>query len=275
MKLNILRQLLYCISLIAVLTPGLLRADVNVILKGATVTQRNIDALIWLPLECSARSTANAQQLIRSCSSFNYSDTETLVYNTSVGRCLSLTNYMNSTHDNVDNAYIVYTSVSGNLITILDDIFSQNTSEIVVFNGGTGCLYPLQSASSGAPPPPPPTDSDGDGIADSLDNCVNTPNPGQEDADGDGVGDACDNCTQQSNASQLDTDSDNYGNACDGDLNNDAFVNSLDLGLFKLAFFTVGASTSDFNGDGIVNSLDVGLFKQMFFQPPGPSGLVN
>jgi len=37
-----------------------------------------------------------------------------------------------------------------------------------------------------------PADSDGDGVADSVDNCPAVANPGQADADGDGAGDACD-----------------------------------------------------------------------------------
>jgi hypothetical protein len=36
------------------------------------------------------------------------------------------------------------------------------------------------------------TDTDGDGVSDSLDNCIKTPNPDQADFDHDGVGDVCD-----------------------------------------------------------------------------------
>ncbi|MCI5144080.1 MAG: hypothetical protein D3923_00815 [Candidatus Electrothrix sp. AR3] len=43
-------------------------------------------------------------------------------------------------------------------------------------------------------------DSDGDGISDDLDNCVDTANPHQEDENEDGIGDACTNC---SNSEQI------------------------------------------------------------------------
>ncbi|WP_158247270.1 PilC/PilY family type IV pilus protein [Geothermobacter hydrogeniphilus] len=75
-------------------------------------------------------------------------------------------------------------------------------------------------------------DSDGDGIADNKDNCVNTPNPSQTDTDGDGLGDACDNnttypdtdgdgitdnidnCPTVPNADQADSNGDGVGDAC-------------------------------------------------------------
>lgn len=62
---------------------------------------------------------------------------------------------------------------------------------------------------------PPQQDSDGDGVVDAQDNCINSPNADQADADGDGVGDACDNCVNVSNANQADADGDGIGDACD------------------------------------------------------------
>jgi Thrombospondin type 3 repeat len=58
------------------------------------------------------------------------------------------------------------------------------------------------------------TDGDGDGIADSRDNCRQVANPDQADRDGDGVGDACDNCPQVANAKQEDGNNDGLGDAC-------------------------------------------------------------
>ena len=47
-------------------------------------------------------------------------------------------------------------------------------------------------------------DTDGDGVADDVDNCPTVYNPSQEDSDADGIGDSCDVCT--------DTDGDGFGN---------------------------------------------------------------
>ncbi|MFH1466274.1 MAG: MopE-related protein [Pseudomonadota bacterium] len=51
-------------------------------------------------------------------------------------------------------------------------------------------------------------DADGDGIADSVDNCPTTANPDQADTDADGTGDACDTC--------IDVDGDGFGVSSDG-----------------------------------------------------------
>ncbi len=92
----------------------------------------------------------------------------------------------------------------------------------------------------------------------------------ETDSDGDGIPDSRDNCIYVPNRDQLDTDGDGYGNACDADLNNDGFVNSLDLSLMRSQFALRGVA-GDLNGDGIVNSLDVARFGRLFGKTPGPS----
>lgn len=94
------------------------------------------------------------------------------------------------------------------------------------------------------------------------------------DSDGDGVFDNADNCVEAANAGQRDSDGDGFGNWCDGDLNNDCIVNTLDLGLFKSLFFSADED-ADFNGDGVVNALDLGVLRLVYFQPPGPTSWPN
>lgn len=57
-------------------------------------------------------------------------------------------------------------------------------------------------------------DSDGDGIADTVDNCRHTPNFDQHDADGDGVGDACDQCAATTSDQPVGDDGCNLTQRC-------------------------------------------------------------
>jgi Thrombospondin type 3 repeat len=112
-------------------------------------------------------------------------------------------------------------AVSGNVTAT----FTKSSSVVGTFNNNV--LIPIKVVQPSDP------DTDGDGIADSSDNCPNAANANQADADGDGVGDACDsapngpdadgdgvpdssdNCPNTANASQADADGDGAGNACD------------------------------------------------------------
>lgn len=58
-------------------------------------------------------------------------------------------------------------------------------------------------------------DTDGDGILDNLDNCIDVVNPGQEENDGDALGDACDRCPGVLGDSDHDEDLDQRPDACD------------------------------------------------------------
>jgi hypothetical protein len=84
-------------------------------------------------------------------------------------------------------------------------------------------------------------DRDGDGVPNSVDNCVGSVNPNQSDADADGAGDDCDmdddndsaadaadNCPLKANADQFDQDGDGAGDACDFDDDNDGVVDGAD-----------------------------------------------
>lgn len=122
-------------------------------------------------------------------------------------------------------------------------------------------------------------DSDGDGLADTKEDLnanglkdVNESDRMLTDSDADTVKDGLDNCVLRANTNQRNTNADPYGNACDADLNENEFVNSADVALFK-SFFGTNTANADFDGNGFVNAADLAIFKTLFGRAPGPSGL--
>ena len=112
---------------------------------------------------------------------------------------------------------------------------------------------------------PAERDVDGDGAADSTDNCPTDWNPRQLDRDGDGVGNACeldhsdgdgvpdgyDNCSTVDNADQSDTDGDGAGDACDTDDDGDGIGDGADN-----CPTTASRNRADTDGDGSGDACD-------------------
>jgi cysteine-rich repeat protein len=169
-------------------------------------------------------------------------------------------------------------------------------NDVLFCNGTDTCNAGSCSIHTGNPCPAPiicdettdtcsGADSDGDGIPDSLDNCIYQYNPGQEDADGDVVGDACDNCLRHYNHYQEDTyppQTNGCGDACecegnfDGDPDQDgtdAFTFKQDFGRSRILDPCTNADpcNGDFTCDNDVDGSDAFTFKSDF----GRSTILN
>lgn len=149
-------------------------------------------------------------------------------------------------------AELVYQTLSR---AFAEDLFSDTTTPEVVdfktmFDASSQKSSVIASAQfSGSVVAPPPVDTDGDGVADNLDNCKLV-----------------------ANANQRNTDGDNFGNICDLDFNQNGLVDPTDFSRLKSKLGTPSAN-EDLNGNGIVDPTDFSLLKTYLGKAPGPSGL--
>jgi hypothetical protein len=138
-------------------------------------------------------------------------------------------------------------TITGTDGTFTDSGSAQSGIVHMPFNPGAASFF--ENFTSNQVTTTPANDSDGDGVANTVDNCPLVANPDQADSDGDGIGNACDpnlndgptgdsdsdgvlnntdNCPSTANPDQLDTDADGQGNACDTDDDNDGVADGTD-----------------------------------------------
>lgn len=105
------------------------------------------------------------------------------------------------------------------------------------------------------------SDRDGDGVVDSVDNCIAIPNPRQRDTNGDGFGNLCD----------ADVDGDGIVTTSWGEIH--PLTECGDVEWIGLTAQNHAYNPNyDLDGDGVVDELDVSIATLNLFHAPGPSG---
>lgn len=102
----------------------------------------------------------------------------------------------------------------------------------------------------------------------------------ETDTDGDGVMDSMDNCIEIGNPLQRDADEDGYGTSCDPDFNNDGVVGMPDFAIwipYRMGLVPCEAVV-DMSPDSPTPQCDASddlVITAFYGEPPGPSGLVG
>jgi len=136
---------------------------------------------------------------------------------------------------------VTNTSISAGIIA-----FYQGSQYTLTGNTLTGGVY---------------VDSDGDGVPDSEDNCIDVANPDQVDS----------NLDEDDNSTKAGDQ--HYGNACDPDFDNNGIVNIIDFNEWRKytgQSVPPAPASIDISGDGLIWIQDFNIWRQYYGKDPGP-----
>ena len=173
------------------------------------------------------------------------SSAESINFTIDAGSTGDYTFHINEGHIAWGDGYSAcYLEFSFNAFTMRETAAGNDQCEWVA-DGVPACNGPEQACSSGGTP----ADSDGDGVADSADNCPNDANANQADNDSDGIGNVCDTTPDGETSSCTETTSSNYAHVQAGRATTTGFYvysvgSGASMGLYNIFVSTTLAETA-------------------------------
>lgn len=196
----------------------------------------SVDGTQYTVTQCNLPG-GNNSATVTATDTTNLSGQRTVQFTIDAGSTGNYNHHINLGHITWGDGYSAcYLAFGTSAFTMREFSAGNNQCEWIA-DGEPSCNGPVQACAGGGI-----EDADGDGVADSVDNCPQAANTDQADNDGDGIGNACDstpngdtqpdadgdgvadaldNCPNTANGDQADNDGDGIGNVCDSTPNGD------------------------------------------------------
>jgi hypothetical protein len=134
--------------------PAHTSAGQYLIFKGHNVSQSCLDTLVVSP----SGGLVSTQPLLFSCSTIEYRDSDTLVYDEATNDCLVFDDFVATTSVNTEDTLIQYTNKPRTLQDLVNTAYVSDSNAVLAFDGDTGEVFQSESSicDEEATPPPPP-----------------------------------------------------------------------------------------------------------------------
>ena len=208
--------------------------DVTAVLNGNAFSAR----------QCNLAGGANSAT-ITAADTGGLSSTDTVNFIIDAGSTGDYNFHINEGHISWGNGYAACYLAFGTAAFTMRETAVGGGQCVWVADGAAACSGPAQSCAAGGAP----VDSDGDGIADAVDNCPAIANADQADNDGDGIGNVCDSTPDGGVSTCTETTANNYAHVQAGRATTNGFYayavgSGANIGLYNLFVVTTLAETA-------------------------------